>query len=286
MKFSVMFWNVENFGRHLEGSDTDPETFRTRVESVEKHIRNLGPDLFCLCEIKDKVALRNLLMDKFADYDFGVTDGAEGIELLTGWRRGKFQQVLFTQRREFKAGSIFLRPGSLASVKFDNEFYNFLFLHTDSGRRLKDYNNRQEMFEKIWSLKQILDDITEEGYAGKLVAMGDLNTMGRSRSGDFQSITGAKEIEDLSRDAEDHEMGLLPKTHSNTWRKGPSDPDFESNLDHGIATTNITFEQIENVTSSTPAEVSVDGWNHLHGEDRDEFSENISDHCSILCKIS
>jgi hypothetical protein len=45
------------------------------------------------------------------------------------------------------------------------------------------------------------------------------------------------------------------------------------------------FEQLENATSNTPAEVSVDGWNHLQGEDRDEFSENISDHCSILCKI-
>jgi endonuclease/exonuclease/phosphatase family metal-dependent hydrolase len=280
-----MFWNVENFGRHLEGDDSDPEGHRIRVEKVEEHIRNLDPDLFCLCEIKDKVALRSLLIDKFTDYDIGVTDGVEGIELLTAFRRGKFQQLLFTQRREFKAGNQYLRPGSLTSVKFDDEYYNILFLHTDSGRKIKDYNNRQEMFEKIWSLKQVLDDITEGTDTARLVVMGDLNTMGRSRSGDFQSITGAKEIEDLSRDAEDHEMGLLPKTHSNTWRKGPSNPDFESNLDHGIATTNITFEELENATSSTPAAVSVDGWNHLYGEDRDDFSENISDHCSIFCKI-
>ncbi len=64
MKFSVLFWNVENFGRHLGGDDPDPESHRIRVEKVEEHIRSLDPDLFCLCEIKDKVALRSLLIDR------------------------------------------------------------------------------------------------------------------------------------------------------------------------------------------------------------------------------
>ena len=283
MKFSVMFWNVENFGRHLEGQEPDADAFKIRVGEVEDHIKDLNPDLLGLCEIKDKVALRNLLIERLTDYDFGITDGAEGIELLAGWKRDKFQQVLFTQRREFKAGQTFLRPGSFASVKLGDHFYNFLFLYTDSGRTQRDYNNRQEMFEKIWSLKEVLSNI-EDGQT-YFVAMGDLNTMGRSQSGSNPSISSANEIEDLKRDAEQNGMILLTKTHDTTWRKGPSDPDFESNLDHGIATDNLEFESLENVTSIRNAPISVDGWQQLEGAEKDDFTQNISDHCSIYCEI-
>ena len=80
-------------------------------------------------------------------------------------------------------------------------------------------------------------------------------------------------------------MRLLSKTHSKTWRKGPSQPNFDSNLDHALATANVSFEPLQNATSSGPAEVSVDGWNHLVGNERDDFTLNISDHCSIFCKV-
>ena len=278
MKFSVMFWNVENFGKSLEGRSPDPDRFKERVDQVEAHIRNLDPDLIGLSEIRDKVALRNLLMDRLSDYDFAVTDGAQGIELLAGWRKGKFQQVLFTQRREFKAGSNNLRPGSLASVKFDDEFFNFLFLHTDSGTKKRDYENRQEMFEKIWTLREKFDDIS--GGQSNFVVLGDLNTMGRRKIGTFAKITGQEEIDELADDAGDNGMKMLSKTHDKTWRGS-----FESNLDHALSSTNLQFERLVNATSSSAQEISVDGWNHLDGQDRDDFADNISDHCSLFCKI-
>jgi hypothetical protein len=224
-------------------------------------------------------------MDRFTDYDFGITDGAEGIELLAGWRRGAFEQVLFTQRREFKAGESYLRPGSLISARWDGEFYSFLFLHTDSGTKNRDYNNRQEMFEKIWSLRQSLDAITGGQATAVFVAMGDLNTMGRKQSGQFFEIGAQQEIDDLARDADDNMMCLLSKTHDTPWRQGPSSPDFESNLDHGLATPNITFQVLTNASGVRDAEISVGGWNHLAGTDRDNFTERISDHCSIYCEI-
>lgn len=77
MKFSVLFWNVENFGSLLQGQNPNSQAFQQRVQSVYNHIHGLNPDLFGLCEIKDKVALRNLLMAKLDDYAFGVTDGVE-----------------------------------------------------------------------------------------------------------------------------------------------------------------------------------------------------------------
>ena len=109
MPFSVMFWNIENFGRNLEGASPDSAAFQARVDQVEHHIRTVdggnAPDLIGFSEIKDKVALRNLLMERLGEYQFAVTDGRQGIELLAGWNTNSFQQVIFTQRREFRAGS-------------------------------------------------------------------------------------------------------------------------------------------------------------------------------------
>jgi len=32
MSFTVMFWNVENFGRNLEGNDPNSDLFTERVD--------------------------------------------------------------------------------------------------------------------------------------------------------------------------------------------------------------------------------------------------------------
>lgn len=284
MSFSVMFWNVENFGRNLEGTP-DEAAFIERVDDVETHIRTIDggnpPDVIGFSEIKDKVALRNLLMARLVEYEFAVTDGRQGIELLAGWRRDRFQQVVFTQRREFRAGSEFLRPGSLASVKLGDVFHNLLFLHTDSGRQNKDYENRQDMFEKIWSLKATLDQITADEDS-RFVAMGDLNTMGRAQSGARQAITGAEEIAALSQDAVDNGMRLLDKNQSVTWRGS----NLQSNLDHVLATANTSVENgFQQPGNGGPAEVSVNGWIDRQGQAQTEFAENVSDHCSLFFRV-
>jgi hypothetical protein len=162
MKFSVMFWNIKNFGRSQNPS-------RERVKNVADYITDLKPDLFCLCEIWNKDDLRLLLTDELTNYDFAITDGEGQIELLTGWKRCTFQQVLFTQRNNFQADNSYLRPGSLTSVKFGNEFFNFLFLHTKSYKDRSAFDYRQEMFQKIWSLKNKLDRINSMRSAGAMI---------------------------------------------------------------------------------------------------------------------
>lgn len=275
---SVMFWNVENFGRNFDSGEPDNPEFIERVNQVSAHIQSLNPDLLCLSEISDKVALRNLLMDTLSDYDFAVTDGSGNIELVTGWKRDKFQQVLFTQRRQFQVDNALLRPGALCSVKFEGKFFNFLFLHTDSGIEDRDYRNRQGMFGKIWRLKEVLDNISDG--SARFVAMGDLNTMGREEARSLPIVSQGEEIANLAADANENGMQLLSKTHDVTWREGPADPTFASDLDHVLATSNISFQSFEN-----SAEVSVDGWNRLEGEEQDNFTMNVSDHCSIFCRI-
>jgi exonuclease III len=276
MGIKTLFWNIENYSG-------DP----ARTAEAVAHIKKNDPDVIGFCEIKDKAALRSLLQDNLSDYDFGVTDGREGIELLAGWRRGKFEQALYTQRREFKAGNDSLRPGSLLSVKSAGEFFNFLFLHTDSGTKGTDYANRQAMFEKIWSLKETLDDITTDGPTN-LVVMGDLNTMGRTQSGAFPKVSGQTEIDELARDAQAAGMLMLGKNQDRTWaRVNQSGPDIgklrmHSNLDHVLATDNLAF-----VAQSGGKEVEVRGWvDATTNDERFDFVQGISDHCSIECEIA
>ena len=275
MAFSFMFWNVERFAGGAE-----------RTRAVQEHIKNLDPDLFCLCEIRDKVALRSLLMERLTDYDFAVTDGGEEIELLTGWRKSAFRQILFTQRREFKAGNTNLRPGALTTVNHGGTYYNFLFLHTDSGTSFRDYSNRLDMYDKVWSLKETLDGITDGG-AANFIALGDWNTMGKHASGSFPEISAEREIEELGRDANTAGMRILDKTYDQTlaWKKWPSEPEYRlSNLDHMLATQNLQFRQVAG-PSGQQVEVRVEGWNLLSGNARTDFIEEISDHCAIYAEL-
>lgn len=272
MPIKVMFWNVENFSG-------DP----ARTQEVVAHVAAFDPDVIGFSEIKDKVALRGILMNSLASHDFGVTDGRQGIELLAGWRRGKFQQAIFTQRREFKADNPFLRPGSLLSVKNNDKFYNMLFLHTDSGRTLKDYENRQMMFEKTFTLKEKLSEISSDGDA-RLLAMGDLNTMGRKRIGASPAISGDEEITELKRDAAADGMSLPKKTHSKTWARvnGQGDVTLSSDLDHVVASDTLSFAAVRGQDTF----VRVRGWVDVNaGGDRRRFVEEVSDHSSIEVTI-
>ena len=278
MGFSIMFWNIENFGKHAANDERHSE----RVSAIVTHIRKLDPDLLCLCEIKDKVALRGLLIGKLHDYDFAVTDSVGTIELVTGWKRGcdTFKQVIFTQRREFRPTER-LRPGALASVNFKGMFFNFLFLHADSGPDCRSYENRRDIFGNIFELKDKLDEISE-GNQAKFVVMGDLNTMGRRRCAYREDVSAEDEIEKLEARMKKKGMRMLQKNYENTWRGVP--PGYrairESNLDHVLATTNISFESF-----GTEAEVCVSGWNRLEGDEQERFIEDVSDHCALFCRV-
>lgn len=121
MGFSVLSWNVE----HFKGGDV-------RTRKVADHIKSQNPDVFGLFEIEG-ANVQQLMQQHFPGYDFGITDGPETMEILVGWRRGYFNQAIFTQKREFNAGNPSLRPGALLSLRKGNTYFNVLFLHTDSG---------------------------------------------------------------------------------------------------------------------------------------------------------
>lgn len=272
MKFSVLSWNVEAF-----------KAGAGRVAKVAAHIKaqnsGKGPDVFGLFEVEE-VDILGLMQNEFPNYTFAITDGPQNKEILVGWRNGKFSQVAFTQKREFKAYNPALRPGALLSVRLDQTWYSILFLHNDSGTEAPDFGNRAEMVEKIWSLKGALDRTAGAGQ-GRLIVLGDLNTMGLlfpGRKKVDERVTEEQEIQALAAFAAKEGMQLLAKEFDETWRNDG----MTSNLDHVIATTNLQFVKKGTRPGGRPFFVTVQGWNQLSGQARKSFVQNISDH-SALC---
>lgn len=272
MGFKFMTWNVKQFKAATP----------SRIQKIADHIGNHDPDIFGIIEFMAKDAARKIITDFYSDYDFAMTDSKMQIDFLIGWRRNKFEQVLYTQRRDFRAGNINLRPGGLLSFKESgqNIFTNMLFLHTDSGKSDKEYKTRKKMFSKIWSLKNALENLPIQQGSARLIALGDLNTMGRSKTDTLPTIRAKDEIESLETDALAAGMRVLNKTHEKSWSNKTGS--MKGNLDHVIASDDLTIKQI-----SPPSnfEIEVDGWNNKTGNTRKNWIETISDHCALIGEV-
>jgi len=272
MSFSLLSWNVENFG----GEDSDPEP-------VARHVHEHVPDAFALFEISqlepigliesfNRLERENI---GFESYQFALTQGTQSDEVLVGLRPGAFEQTIFTQKREFKVDNPYLRPGALVTLSAEGKLYNVLFLHLDSGTEKKDYKNRQVMWEKTWDLKDALDRKTESGEA-RFVAMGDMNTMGWE-----PEITGEDEIRRLREEAQSHGMRLLRKENQLTFNDGYG---LTSNLDHVLATDRVSFRKL-GTSDGEKYSIRVGGWNDREGESRNQFIQSVADHSSLYCEV-
>jgi len=271
MKFKVLSWNIEKFQGEAN-----------RLTKIAQHILADDPDIFGIFEVEN-VDIINLVRNHFQDYNFHLTQGSSNKEILVGVRKGKFDNTIFTQKREFKIYNPFLRPGALLTINHNNNLYNLLFLHTDSGTEAPDFGNRQKMFEKIWSLKKKLNRMATNGNA-RLIVLGDLNTMGMSyptRRISDRKVTEEKEIEILAKISNKWDMELLIKDEKDTF----NNERYKSNLDHIISATSINLETFGNDENGIPIKVNVRGWNQLNGNSRKSFIRNISDHSSLTINV-
>jgi endonuclease/exonuclease/phosphatase family metal-dependent hydrolase len=277
MSFKFMSWNV----RHFQAATT------TRIQQVAEHIGAEDPDVFGIIEFQAKDVARRIVTEYYDMYDFGMTDSKMGLEFLIGWRRGKFRQVIYTQRRDFMAGNTYLRPGGLLSFQEEGQsaFTNMLFLHTDSGRTKKDYNARQVMFSKIFSLKSAIQGLVIQNGNARLIVLGDLNTMGRAKTGNSPTVRANEEIANLEQSATAAGMRLLSKSHDKTWSNKSGS--MKSDLDHVIASNDLEFREFffDNEPNHV-FEIEVDGWNNLTGNARKSWIKNISDHCALSGEVA
>jgi exonuclease III len=272
MKFSVLSWNVEKF----VGSTA-------RLKKVAQHIKDNDPDVFGLFEVENVDIIR-LITNYLTEYNFHLTDGPQNKEILVGVKSDKFEQSIFSQKRQFKAYNPYLRPGALLSLTLSGDLYNILFLHTDSGIEAPDFGNRNEMFEKIWHLKKALDKKTKDNSGSKFIVLGDLNTMGLKypsrRVGDIR-VSEEDEIVALDTFANKKDMFRPKKQFNQTFNNGR----LVSDLDHIFATANISFKELGRTTADEPYHVKVSGWQQLTGNARKTFIEKISDHCLLYAEI-
>ncbi|WP_305988091.1 endonuclease/exonuclease/phosphatase family protein [Roseibium sp. MMSF_3544] len=287
MGIKVTCWNVKEFGKIAKTQ----AAMKRRVKGVAEHIKLREPDIFGVLEV-DHIDILQFIEDEFPEYDFGFTEGLDeknkaSKEILVGWRRSEdLDQVTFSQKRQFNLYNPYLRPGALLSFRIKNSWHNILFLHTDSGTEARDFGNRYEMFDKVWSLRKALDKKVGNRRE-RLIVVGDLNTMGlqypTSRKADL-IIDGSKEISALEQFAEKNAMRLVIKSHDTTWRK--LGKNWESNLDHVMASNVVDFKKLgKRGNDGKDFEVFVDGWVDKDEADREAFIEKLSDHCSLSFEI-
>lgn len=276
-KFSFLSWNV----RQYNGS---PQ----RLEEADKLITRLDPDVFGLIEFRAKKKVRELMLDRFPEYNFAVTDSKNGLEMTVGYKQDVFDQVIWTQRRDFLA-SPGLRPGALISVNYDGEYYNLLFLHNDAGTDKSAYEHRKAMFKKIWKLRMSLEEANPVNRAN-LIVLGDLNTMGKG-----STITGRREVNKLASDAAINRMYMLRKDAAETWHewgKGPRGNRRKlkvselagakrSNLDHVLASEELDFVSQD----AQDNQIKVKGWQQLDGTDRVNYLWSLSDHSALYGEV-
>lgn len=275
MSFTFLSWNVEHFAR-------DPARTQTVADTIKAaHPGGKPIDVMGILEIKD-VAVVDLMLNHFPNYDFYLTDGPQVQEILIGVRRGVFQQKIFTQKREFKAGNDSLRPGALMAVlENSGQWTQLLYLHTDSGTGAGDFGNRFEMFERVAKMRAAL--AKQANQADRLIALGDLNTMGlnypkRSKV----RITGAEEIAELATFTR---MTLATKDITATWRDA-NGRIKDSDLDHVLHSPALTLKSLGTDPGGASTAISSAGWPKLAGQPQSDFVLTISDHAVLVGETS
>lgn len=273
MAFVFATWNVEHLGAG------DPARLARAAAFIQQaHPSGRPIDVFGILEVKD-AQVTDLMLDHFPTYDFHLTDGPQQQEILVGVRRGVFDQKIFVQKREFKAGNEFLRPGALISLKEPSGVWtNLLYLHTDSGTDASAFGNRFEMFGKIAKMKAQLDrkEVERTGdpaAAARLIVLGDLNTMGLAYPTDVvanRRIKAEQEIGELGRFAG---LQRASKSHPHTWKGGAG----KSDLDHVLFSAGLAL-----VPLGAAFEVRVTGWVDLAGAAQREFLATMSDHSLLI----
>jgi len=267
--FSVLSWNVKHF--KLKKKDT---------KSILKHINKFKPDIFAIYEVTGK-HVYDFMMDNFSNYDFHITEGRQSQEILVG--TNKKLHTFTSQRTEFNRTNTYLRPGTLTTVKINNNDYSLLFLHTKSYTTPVGFGTRDDQFKKALDLKKSLDKKAGGHGKANFVIMGDLNTMGMDYL--FGKDVQAKyELKKLAKHADNRGMQFLQKNYDYTWTNGRK---MFGNLDHVLASNHLKFTSFSN-----DSQVKVSGWkeflNHPDEPKNSKFTnfvKKISDHNALYFEV-
>lgn len=246
--FSVASWNVEHFGA------LDSETKRPvkPIEPIIEYLAQQDADVVAVYEVKSSYVFRPIV-EAMPDYQFHITEGPQMQEILVGIK--KKHTAFITQKLEFQSGQSTLRPGVLATLVIEGEYYVLLFLHLKSFTDPKGFGLRDDMMYRALKFKLTLDKVSNDPVKTNYLFLGDLNTMGLDYPWHQHDISAEAEINELERRTQYKKMRLLDKTFPLSWWNGSDTYAPGGNLDHVVASDHLVFKKFEG-----GAEVSVRGW--------------------------
>jgi endonuclease/exonuclease/phosphatase family metal-dependent hydrolase len=273
--FSVASWNVEHFKDDPTGQ---------RIARVVDFVKAQDPDVFGVYEVEG-ATIFDTLVTKMPNYTFQITEGVQTQEILVGVK--KTVTAFITQKTEFRSGTTHMRPGQLVTVTKAGQHYALLFLHLSSGADPRGMGLRDDMLERAFDFRKVLD--ASEGGAGKAkyIFLGDLNTMGLEYPFN-KDIEAAIELQkwDKYGTKPKIQMRRLVKTHDFSWFNGSTSSLPMSNLDHVFASTNLSFRKFVRPSDGLDAHVAVRGWvDEPTVAKKDAWISKFSDHSLLFFEV-
>lgn len=280
--FSIASWNVEHFGKK-KGEDA-AAVLEARIDRVVRFLADQDPDIFALFEVEGATVFQSLV-EHMPGYTFQITEGPQTQEILVGVKRDI--TAFITQKTEYKAGTTHMRPGQLVTVRAsDGHDYAILFLHVASGPDPRGWGLRDDMVQRAFDFRKVLDKAAEGPGTARYLFLGDLNSMGLEYPFDH-SIPATDELKKWDREGArpQVQMARQGKTHPNSWSNGSHSRIADSSLDHVFAAEQLVFAQFP-MADGAHATVKVIGWvDEPTDAAKDQWIADYSDHCMLYLEI-
>lgn len=271
--FSVASWNVEHFGALSKKSKKPVKP----VQPIVDFLAQQQADVVAVYEVEGRYVFRPMVK-AMPGYQFHITEGPQMQEILVGIKKGL--SAFVTQKLEFKAGQSTLRPGVLMTLMVDGQYYPLLFLHLKSMPDPKGFGLRDDMLDRAFKFRKVLDKAAPNAAKANYIFLGDLNTMGFDYPFKDHDIPAADELKELDRRAGYKKMRRLKKTGDLTWWNGKDKYKPGSNLDHVVAADHLQFKVIGG------AEVSLRGWPEEPTDSKKRaWIEKYSDHALLYFEV-
>lgn len=260
-------WNIKHF------SGRNPR----RLSDIISYLKYVNADIISLYEVKG-----SLVFDKLGKtlpgYIWMTTSGPQSQEILVGVR-ASLGHIGFEQTDSFKSGNNFLRPGMLTTIQIKGRpQVTFLSLHLKSHADYMANAIRAEQFRALYSLSKSL---RRKGI--KLIAMGDLNTMGLDLPYGY-GFGSDGEFKLAQRKIKNAGLRLIDKDWDHTWSPSENSDYPPSDLDHVIAHKDVVF--IAQGKSGEAIKVDWPRGYSPRSNKSEWYRDTMSDHAPLIGAIS
>ena len=280
--FRVVTWNIRFF----------PEP-STDVDRTAEVLADLNADLIAVQEIADSRALASMLDQVNSRFARQARESGQGssrrydYELAeSGGHGGQFVGYVYDENAvelsDVKTLTSLqmtpdLRPGLFARVKSKRGGLDFqvIVMHTDSGTRDRDYQNRVRFLDSLG-----VELVERRAADADVIVLGDLNTMGRLAEDGLARVGWDEEVANLDRRAGEMGLSRLPNSPSCTeYYRGRG-----SFLDHILVSTAMTEAPTGSVARVFGYCAEAD-CQPIDQENMPYDYVHVSDHCPVVIDL-